>query len=75
MFCKLDADLYKTTIEGLRYFYPRLVYRGVILIHDYYSKAFKGVRYAVNEFASEQNVVFMLIGDTLSVAIMKGNIL
>ena len=36
-FClvSLDADLYEPILEGLRFFYPRLVTGGYILVHDY----------------------------------------
>jgi O-methyltransferase len=45
----LDADLYQPTLEGLKYFYPKLVKQGVILIHDY-NHNWNGVRKAVDEF-------------------------
>ena len=70
-FVNLDADLYAPTLAGLTYFYPRMVDGGVILVHDYFSKAFKGAKAAVREFAKQQNVKFVPIGDTLSIAIRK----
>ncbi|MCQ2022954.1 TylF/MycF/NovP-related O-methyltransferase [Clostridium butyricum] len=70
-FVNLDADLYKPTLDGLQFFYPKMKKNGVILIHDYFSSAFKGVRYAVDQFTSENNIKFLPIGDTLSVAIIK----
>jgi O-methyltransferase len=45
----LDADLYKPTIAGLRFFYPRLSPGGVIFIHDYNDK-WEGIKQAVDEF-------------------------
>lgn len=48
-FVHLDADLYQPTIEGLKYFYPRLSRGGVIIIHDY-NHNWEGVRRAVDEF-------------------------
>ena len=53
----LDPDLYLPTAEGLKYFYPRLVGGGVIIIHDYNSAQFRGVREAVTEFCSERGIV------------------
>lgn len=70
-FVNLDADLYKPTIEGLKYFYPRMESGGIILIHDYFSTAFKGVKEAVKEFSDTYNVKYIPIGDTFSVAIIK----
>ncbi len=45
----LDADLYQPTLEGLKYFYPRLSVGGILLIHDY-NHNWEGVRKAVDEF-------------------------
>ncbi|MEO8174364.1 MAG: TylF/MycF/NovP-related O-methyltransferase [Sediminibacterium sp.] len=48
-FVHLDADLYKPTLAGLQYFYPRLSAGGIIIIHDY-NHNWEGVAKAVNEF-------------------------
>jgi O-methyltransferase len=45
----IDADLYNSIHEGLKYFYPRLSPGGVILIHDY-NHQWEGAMKAVNEF-------------------------
>jgi len=45
----LDADLYQPTIEGLKYFYPRLAPGGVIIVHDY-NHSWEGINKAVDEF-------------------------
>lgn len=47
-FVHLDADLYKPILEGLKYFYPRMSIRGLVVVHDY--NAWPGVRKAVDEF-------------------------
>ena len=70
-FVNLDADLYAPTLEGLKFFYPRMVEGGIILIHDYFSKAFKGVKDAVREYCKENKIVYLPIGDTLSVGIKR----
>jgi O-methyltransferase len=36
-FVSLDADLYKPTLAGLQYFWPRLSPGGYVFLHDYYS--------------------------------------
>ena len=46
----IDADLYVPTIEGLRFFYPRLAPGGVIFVHDY-NHNWAGARKAIDEFA------------------------
>ncbi|MDO4487633.1 MAG: TylF/MycF/NovP-related O-methyltransferase [Eubacteriales bacterium] len=48
-FVILDVDLYKTTLEGLLFFYPRLTTGGYIMVHDYNTDFFKGIHDAVNE--------------------------
>ena len=48
-FVNLDADLYEPTLAGLEYFYPQMQKGGIILVHDYFSKAFHGVRDAVKD--------------------------
>ena len=50
-FVHLDADLYKPTLAGLQYFFPRLTNGGVIIIHDY-NHNWEGVTKAVNEFVT-----------------------
>ena len=46
-FVHLDVDLYRSTIECLKFFYPRLVNGGIILVHDYHSD---GIQKAFKEF-------------------------
>ncbi len=70
-FVNLDADLYAPTLAGLEFFYPRLVKGWILLIHDYFSKAFYGVKDAVKEYCDKNEIKYLPIGDTLSVAIRK----
>lgn len=72
-FVNLDFDLYNPTLEGLRFFYPRLVNRGVILIHDYFTQTFHGVAQAIEDFEKEigYELVKLPIGDHCSIAIIK----
>ncbi len=48
----LDADLYEPTVEGLKFFYPRMSEAGMIVVHDY--NAWPGARKAVDEFFSDK---------------------
>lgn len=72
-FVNMDFDLYQPTYEGLKYFYPRMVKKGVILIHDYFGEAYKGNKQAVIKYNEEMgNELNLLpIGDELSIAIIK----
>lgn len=72
-FVNLDCDLYEPILAGLRFFMPRMVSGGVILIHEYFSQGYVGVKEAVEEFLSEngEGVVKLPIGDNLSIALIK----
>ncbi|MCL2014727.1 MAG: TylF/MycF family methyltransferase, partial [Defluviitaleaceae bacterium] len=66
-FVNLDFDLYQPTLAGLEFFAPRMVKGGVILIHEYFSENYKGVKQAVTEFANQTNRQYFPIGDGISV--------
>ena len=73
-FCyvNLDMDLYKPTLEGLRFFYPLLVHGGIITVHDFFSEGYNGVNEALKEFLRENpSIVPFPIGDGVSIAIQK----
>lgn len=59
----LDPDLYAPAYEGLKIFYPLLSSGGKILIHDYNSLQFPGVRKAVDEFCEEQSIYVIPLMD------------
>lgn len=50
----LDADLYQSTKHGLEFFYPRMTSGGIIVMDDYGSKRWSGVREAADAFAEAQ---------------------
>lgn len=54
-FClvSLDADFYQTTLDGLRYFWPRLEKGGYLLLHDWGSPKLPGVAKALADFEAE----------------------
>ncbi|EOJ7961109.1 TylF/MycF/NovP-related O-methyltransferase, partial [Campylobacter coli] len=70
-FVNIDTDLYDSILSGLEYFYPKMVRGGIILIHDYYSLGYIGVRQAVSEFCEKYNLNSFPIGDDISIAIQK----
>ena len=53
-FCHLDTDIYKSTLDGLEFFFPRMNKNGIILIHDY--PHHPGVMKAADEFLKGKNV-------------------
>ena len=54
-FClvSLDVDFYQTTLDGLRYFWPRLEQGGYLLLHDWGSIKLPGVKQALADFEEE----------------------
>lgn len=77
VFVNLDMDLYKPTLEGLRFFWPLLVPGGIIVIHDFFSSGYEGVNAALYEFSDEmvkkqkRRLIPFPIGDHVSVALQK----
>ena len=51
-FClvSLDVDFYRTTLDGLRYFWPRLEQGGYLLLHDWGSPKLPGVAQALADY-------------------------
>ena len=71
LFVNLDFDLYSPTIEGLRFFIPRLVKQGIVLIHDYYNPGYRGIKEALSDFEREceEKIFKFPIGDHCSIGI------
>lgn len=72
VFVSIDVDLYQPILEGLKYFYPRLIKGGYIFIHDFNNDEYPGVRKAVEEYCTENGLNFLPIPDAAgTVVIMK----
>ena len=54
-FClvSLDVDFYQTTLDGLRYFWPRLEKGGYLMLHDWGSLKLPGVSQALSDYEKE----------------------
>lgn len=48
----LDVDLYKSTLDCLKFFYPRMNKGGVIVSHDY--TVVKGIKKAIDQFFKDK---------------------
>lgn len=72
IFVNLDFDLYAPIYAGLELFYPRMVKGGIILIHDYFTEIYHGVKVAVDDFEKNYNIKLtrVPIGDGISIAIV-----
>ncbi len=66
----LDPDLYEPTKEGLLFFWPRLAVGGRILIHDYTSMQFPGVKVAVDAFCEERGLFVTPLMDLHGTAVL-----
>ena len=55
-FClvSLDVDFYQATLDGLRYFWPRLEKGGYLMLHDWGSPKLSGVAKALADFEKEK---------------------
>ena len=66
-FVNLDMDLYTPMLEALRFFYPRMVKNGVLLLHDYYSRgSLTGVEKAVYAYEKELGISLCKIPSEIS---------
>lgn len=72
-FVNLDMDLYVPMLNGLRFFWDKMVNGGCILLHDYFSDVFQGVKQAVDTFEREREIQIAKtpIGDGCSMALLK----
>lgn len=68
-FVHLDVDLYKSTIDSLEFFYPRMSRGGVILSHDYPTT--KGVQKAFDEFFKDKTEIVISSFGTKQALVIK----
>lgn len=68
-FVNLDVDLYKSTMDCLEFFYPRMSKGGVILSHDYPTT--KGVQKAFDEFFKDKLEIVMSPFGTKQALVIK----
>ena len=70
-FVHLDCDLFGPTEAGLNFFYPRVSHGGTIVIHDYSSGHWPGVKQAVDEFCRRTGERVVLLPDKSGSAIVR----
>lgn len=58
-FVHLDVDLYESTLECLRFFYPRLSPGGILISHDFGADRAPGVLQAFQEYFGPIGVPFI----------------
>lgn len=67
-FVHLDVDLYQSTMDSLKFFYPRMVLGGIILTHDYHTN---GVKTAFKDFFNDKKVSLIELTGSQCIAIIK----
>ena len=67
-FVHLDVDLYKSTIDSLRFFFPKMISGGIILMHDYHSD---GIQKAFREFKNENDLQVIELTGSQAIIIKK----
>lgn len=72
-FVNLDMDLYIPILNGLQFFWDRMVSGGGIMIHDYFRLDLPGVKKAIEDFEAGRGIrlVKTPIGDGCSIFIIK----
>lgn len=72
-FVNLDMDLYRPILNGLRFFWDRMVSGGGIMIHDYFRQDLPGVKKAIEDFETEYKIKLTKtpIGDKCSIFIVR----
>jgi len=68
-FVHLDVDIYESTLNCLKFFYPRMSRGGVIISHDYHGS--DGVKAAFDEFFDEKPEIIIEVYSTDQCLIVK----
>lgn len=58
----IDVDLYEPTKESIDYFWPKMVYGGVLICDDYGSYKTIGARKAMDDFFGKKNILELPTG-------------
>jgi hypothetical protein len=67
----IDCDLYAPFDAALRYFYPRMVQGGFLILHDYANAHWKGAEKAVDEFLADKPEKVIPIPDKSGTAVLR----
>jgi hypothetical protein len=70
-FVHLDVDIYQSTLDALRFFYPRVSPGGMIVTHDYSAQSCPGVSAAYDEFFADKPERVLPVWDSQSVVVKQ----
>ena len=73
LYVNLDMDLYQPELEGLKFFWDKMVSGGLVMLHDYIHPELPGVKKAVDDFIAMtgNNIKVQVIDGDCSCAIIK----
>jgi hypothetical protein len=73
VFVSLDMDVYRPMLEGLKFFYPKMVRNGVIVAHDIFTHVFNDTVNIVSEYEKiiGHSLIKIPIESPVSLAIIK----
>lgn len=72
-FVHLDMDIYQSTMDGLQFFWPKMVEQGVIMLDDYHNDHCPGVKKAVDEFCAVNGVGVCFLPEGRGTAVLIKN--
>lgn len=65
-FVHIDVDIYQSTLDCCKFFYPRMIFGGVMVIDDYGFLSCPGAKMAVDEyFKDKQETVYLPTGQCM----------
>jgi hypothetical protein len=67
----IDCDLYAPARAALEFFYPRLHPGGMLILHDYASPHWQGIRQAADEFLAGRPERLVLLADKSGSAVLR----
>jgi hypothetical protein len=70
-FVHLDVDIYKSTLDALCFFYPRVSPGGILVTHDYSAQSCPGVAAAYDEFFVDKPERVLPVWDSQAVVIKQ----
>jgi hypothetical protein len=70
-FVHLDVDIYQSTLDALRFFYPRVSRGGMLVTHDYSAQSCPGVAAAYDEFFADKAERVLPVWDSQAVVIKQ----
>lgn len=70
-FVRIDLDLYQPTKKALDFFHDKMVPGGVVIVHDYFGGAYKGIKKIVDDYINNHSSLSLVpIADRFSIAIV-----